>query len=91
MTRKELNAICASAYAEWITTEDGKEFLASPHDHCRGWEISEGAKRAFVTTYFDTQMNKVLIEKNGFSEDAEVKCLFQANRKTKTLTPAAWV
>lgn len=60
MTKKELNAIHASAYAEWSATADGKEFLASSHDHCRVWEISD------------------------------VKCLFEINRKTKTLTPTSW-
>ena len=90
MTKKELNLIRANAYNEWLATEDGKEFLASSHDHCKMWRISEGTKQAFVMTYFDTQMNKVLLIRNGFSEDADAKCLFEINRKTKTLTPTAW-
>lgn len=71
MTKKGLNALRSAMYSQWITTPDGKSFIASQQDHCKCWRISEGEKRMLVITYYDSQINKESLSANGFTEAAK--------------------
>lgn len=89
MTKRDLNVIRHAAYIEWEKTADGQELLKTAYEHFNGWEISEGQNRGFLTTVFDTQINNETLKAMGFSPEANIKLLFEVDRKTKTLTPAS--
>lgn len=90
MTKKELNLIRRAAYDAWCATSDAQEFLCSSYEHCSCWRISEGQQQALVTTYYDAQINDETLKAYGFSCQANVRRLFEVNRKTKALIPCGW-
>lgn len=90
MTKKEFNALRTTMYAEWITTPDGQAFSKAPYDCCKCWRITEGERRAMLVTYHDSQINRVTLNNHGFTEEADIRLLFVADKKTKCITPAQW-
>lgn len=90
MTIKELNKIRTAAYAAFLETDSGKEFLATPEIFCKCWRLEEGEKRTLLITYHDTQINNETLKAHGHSPEASAQLLFSANKQTKTLTPAEW-
>lgn len=88
MTKKEINAIKAAAYAQWAATETGRELLAKEPGNTpfKCWRVVEGGKVAYMHTTSDTQLNKQTLAAGGFSEAARVDYQFTANRQTKTLS-----
>ncbi len=90
MTKKELNKIQTAAYAAFLETDSGKEFLATPAICCKCWGVEEGEKKTLLITYHDTQLNNETLKAIGHSPEASAQLLFSANKQTKTLTPAEW-
>ena len=90
MTKKEMNAIRHAAYVEWTNTDEGKELLKTSYEHFEGWRIDEGDARKVLVTMFSTQVNDQTLAAMGFTPAADVRKIFEINRKSKTLTPTGW-
>lgn len=90
MTKKEMNAIRSAAYKAWAETDEGTELLKTSYEYFKGWKITEGETRKILVTMFDTQVNDQTLMAMGFTPVADVKKIFEIDRKSKTLTPTGW-